>query len=194
MEGLGRFLAQPLPMLSAYDGSGYLNGLYYQGSGAVYVPFFGVVTVFEREREYYPPGGGVGWLVSRDLTDILRYMLFVKEVRFTYTIKNNLGKDVDLLQVMRADPAIRDARSAWFFRAPSLMSYPDATAEGHSMSPLWKKGGHLIGDDGKEGWYDSMVKVIHFKGDPPGVYQFAILNGWKCAGTNWRDGQITYFD
>ncbi len=193
MKGLGQFLAQPVPMLSALDGGGYLNGLHYQSTRCVYVPFFGITPIIEQGSIEYAPTEDYGIFHRRDLASVLRYMLFMKEASLVYVVDDGRGQTRRETIAITCDPAIRDARSAWFFRAPSLMSTPDATGLGQSTSPLWDKGGHLIGSDGRQSSYDAHVKALHYDGMGPGEFYFFINTGLWAPGSV-VDYTVTYFD
>lgn len=195
MNSLGKFLAQPLPMLSAFEGGGYLNGLHYFSTRSVYVPFSGITPILEKgSLEHAPDEMGPLGLHTRDLTAVLRYMLFMKEATVTYAVDEGNGQTYFESHTITCDPAIRNARSAWFFRAPGLMSFPDATGVGESMSPLWVRGGHLLGN-GRETWYDSHIKVFHYDEMGPNDFYFHINHGlWAPGNAKLVRCEISYFD
>lgn len=181
-------------MLTAIEGGGYLNGLFYFSTRSVYVPFSGITPVLEKGSLENAPTGPAQVMHTRDLAEVLRYMLFMKEATVTYAVDDSNGRTHLESHTITCDPAIRDARSAWFFRAPGLMSSPDATGAGESASPLWAKGGHLVGN-GREAWYDSHIKVLHYDEMGANDFYFAINHGlWTPGNVGFIDYSVTYFD
>ncbi|MEG0588191.1 MAG: hypothetical protein RR506_09840 [Akkermansia sp.] len=184
---------QPVTAQGEYAGIGYLNGVYYGLKNTVQLPFFGWTPISELPVGSsrpptgceFPPGG-------REIAKVLRYMLFVKQVKFNYLVYEG-GKKVQKIQTMKTDPLIRDARSAWVMRSNCLLPGADATAAGTSHSPLTRVANRLVGTDGVEGHYDFCVKVYHYAGTSKNELWFGLNPGLNCLGFEYSNIEIEYF-